>query len=396
MIENRMITFEEAYNIVKEHVFRTGTEEIRFEDALGRVLAMTVRSDVDMPPWNKSAVDGYACMKEDLGTALKVVETIAAGVMPEKEITHGTCSRIMTGAAVPQGADYVFMFEDAEETEGDTVRFTGKQGNANIAKAAEDVMAGEILLRPGLFIRPQEIAVMAMTGTTMVTVSKRPVVGIISTGDELVEPGERPSGAMIRNSNGWQLLAQLSRAGVTGRYFGIAADSKEKITGMLTEALDSCDVVLISGGVSFGDFDFVPAVMKSKGLTIHFHQVAMQPGKPLTFSSGDRKAVFGLPGNPVSTFVQFEVMVRPFLDMMMGVRTEEPAVQLPLADDFSRKRAERMAFIPVTLTAACEVLPVEYHGSAHISSLSGAWGIVTIPKGQSWIQKGELVSVRQI
>lgn len=391
-----MITFEEAYRIVTESSFRLGKEVVGLGEAAGRALVVAVRSDMDMPPWNKSAVDGYACHHEDLGHELTVVETVAAGVMPSKEVMPGTCSRIMTGAAVPAGADYVFMLEDSEELTGGKVRFTGRPGNDNIAKAGEDIMKDQTVLRAGHIIKPQDIAVLASVGAMEVTVSCRPKVGVISTGNELVEPDRTPAGAQIRNSNAAQLMAQITRAGATGRYYGIARDEAAAIETLLKKALEENDVVLISGGVSFGDFDMVPEVMRSLGLTMHFDQVAMQPGKPLTFCTGEKKAVFGLPGNPVSTFVQFEVMVRPFLNRMAGVSIQEPMLQMPLATDYSRKRAERLSWIPCTITPAGEAKPAEYHGSAHITAFTNAWGVITIPRGQSWIQKGEMVSVRQI
>ncbi len=391
-----MITFEEAFRIVTESSFRLGREVVSLSEAAGRALTLPVRSDMDMPPWNKSAVDGFACRHTDLGHELTVLETVAAGVMPQKEVVPGTCSRIMTGAAVPAGADYVFMLEDSEELSDGRVKFTGRAGNDNIAKAGEDIMKDQTVLRSGHYIKPQDVAVLASVGAMEVTVSCRPRIGVISTGDELVEPDIVPAGAQIRNSNASQLMAQIARAGARGKYYGIARDDVESITSLLKKALEENDVVLISGGVSFGDFDLVPRVMRSLGLTIHFDQVAMQPGKPLTFCTGDKKAVFGLPGNPVSVFVQFEVMVRAFLDRMAGVSEQAPVLQMPLAADYSRKKAERMSWIPCTITAAGEALPVEYHGSAHISALTGAWGVIIIPRGQSWIQKGEMVSVRQV
>lgn len=391
-----MITFEEAFRIVTESSFRLGREVVSLSEAAGRALTLPVRSDMDMPPWNKSAVDGYACRHTDLGHELTVLETVAAGVMPQKEVVPGTCSRIMTGAAVPAGADYVFMLEYSEELPDGRVKFTGRAGNDNIAKAGEDIMKDQTVLRSGHYIKPQDVAVLASVGAMEVTVSCRPRIGVISTGDELVEPDIVPAGAQIRNSNASQLMAQIARAGARGKYYGIARDDVESITSLLKKALEENDVVLISGGVSFGDFDLVPRVMRSLGLTIHFDQVAMQPGKPLTFCTGDKKAVFGLPGNPVSVFVQFEVMVRAFLDRMAGVSEQAPVLQMPLAADYSRKKAERMSWIPCTITAAGEALPVEYHGSAHISALTGAWGVIIIPRGQSWIQKGEMVSVRQV
>jgi len=364
-----MITFEEAYKIVTGAAFRTGKEQISFNDSLGRALAVPVKSDMDMPPWDKSTVDGFACRHDDLGNELTVIETVAAGVMPAMEVTPGTCSRIMTGAAVPWGANYIFMLEDSEEKEGGKVRFTGKAGKSNIAKAAEDLYKGQTVLKAGRIIMPQDIAVMAVVGATEVTVSNKVHVGIISTGNELVEPEHTPAEAQIRNSNGSQLMSQVMRAGAIGKYYGIAADDEASTARLLRAAVDENEVVLISGGVSFGDFDFVPAVMRSLGLTIHFDQVAMQPGKPLTFCTRERKAVFGLPGNPVSTFVQFEVMVRPFLNKMTGVTAEEPKLMMPLAADYSRKRADRMAWIPFIITGEGEALPLEYHGSAHITVL---------------------------
>ena len=376
--------------------FSTGTESVPFTESPGRVLATAVKSDMNMPPWNRSSVDGFACRHSDLGNELKVLETVAAGKMPSQAITPGTCTRIMTGAAVPEGADYIFMLEDSETGTDGTVKFTGKEGKQNISKMGEDVRKGETILTSGRFIRPQDIAVMAMAGATTVTVGCRVKVGVISTGNELVEPDQVPAEAQIRNSNAWQLMAQITRAGAEGRYYGIATDDIASTENLLKKAVGENDVVLISGGVSAGDFDFVPEVITSMGLTIHFNEVAVQPGKPLTFCTGDRKIVFGLPGNPVSTFVQFEVTVRPLIAKMMGVTVEEPPVLLLLGADWSRKRAGRMAWIPVILNKEGEAVPIEYHGSAHITALPQAWGIVAIPQGQSWIQKGEPVSVRQI
>ncbi len=391
-----MIKFEEAYKIVMGASFSTGTESVPFTESPGRVLATAVKSDMNMPPWNRSSVDGFACRHSDLGNWLKVLETVAAGKMPSQTITPDTCTRIMTGAAVPEGADYIFMLEDSETGTDGTVKFTGKEGKQNISKAAEDVRKGETILTSGRFIRPQDVAVMAMAGATTVTVGCKVKIGVISTGNELVEPDQVPAEAQIRNSNAWQLMAQIARAGAEGRYYGIATDDIASTENLLKKAVGENDVVLISGGVSAGDFDFVPEVITSMGLTIHFNEVAVQPGKPLTFCTGDRKIVFGLPGNPVSTFVQFEITVRPLIAKMMGVTVEEPPVLLLLGADWSRKRAGRMAWIPVILNKEGEAVPIEYHGSAHITAMPQAWGIVAIPQGQSWIQKGETVSVRQV
>lgn len=391
-----MIKFEAALNIVMDAAFSTGYEEVSFMSSNGRVLTQPVKSDMDMPPFDKSSVDGYACRVQDLGRELKMIEIIAAGAAPEKRVEAGTCARIMTGAAVPSGADYVFMLEDSQETSDGLIKFTGKPDKTNISKAAEDVIAGEVVLKAGRFIRPQDIAVMAMAGSTTVTVGKKVRVGVISTGNELVEPDVKPSLSQIRNSNAWQLLAQISRAGAEGKYYGIARDDEESTLNFLKKALEENDLVILTGGVSQGDFDFVPVVLEKLELQIHFDSVAVQPGKPMTFCTGKKKIVFGLPGNPVSSFVQFEVMARPLIAKMMGAKVAFADTTITLGTDYSRKRADRMAWVPVTLNEKGEVIPVEYHGSAHISALPDAMGLMCVPQGQSWIQKGETVSVRSI
>jgi len=350
-----------------------------------------------MPPFDRSKVDGYACRQEDLGKALLIVEVVAAGMQPQKNIEQGMCSRIMTGAAVPSGADFVFMFEESESAGENMVRYCGKASRCNISYRAEDVLSGEVVIRSGCIIRPQEIAIMAMAGCTKLHVGKKAHIGIVSTGNELIEPDKKPSGARIRNSNAWQLLAQIDRAGAIGKYYGIAADNKESTRKLIEAALSENDIIVITGGVSAGDFDLVPGVLDDLGLKMLFDSVAVQPGKPLKLYTGNRKIVFGLPGNPVATFVQFEVIVRPLIAKMMGATfAMSNSINLVLGTDYSRKAADRMAWIPVSLNKQGEVIPLEYHGSEHIVSLHEATGIMSVPQGQSWIQKGETVSVRLI
>ena len=391
-----MIKYEEGLAIVLDHAISTGTETVSFIASAGRVLASDVISDIDMPPFNKAAVDGYACRKEDLKTEMKVLEVINAGKTPQKKITSGTCSKIMTGAPVPEGSDFVFMVEDSQTGIDGMVTFTGSSNKDNIARVGEDVRSGDRVLRKGKIIRPQDVAVMASVGCTLVTVSRMPRIGIISTGSELVEPSSRPAMSQIRNSNAYQLLAQSERAGATGRYYGIAIDDEEITFRMLSKALEENDLVLMTGGVSMGDFDFVPEVLQRTGVEIIFDRMAVQPGKPTTFGVRKDNVVFGLPGNPVSSFIQFEILVRPLLMKMMGCEWHPVQWELPLGTVYSRKRVSRMGWIPVKITANGEAVPVEYHGSAHISALPDADGIMPIPVGVSKIEKGTMVNVRQI
>jgi len=390
-----MISHEEAVSIAEKYRPVKDIEYISFTDSLGRVLAEDIISDIDMPPFNKTAVDGYACRREDLDRELIINEVVAAGQEANGPVGEGSCVKIMTGAAMPEGADWVFMVEDAEEKDG-KVRFTGKAGKDNIAKLGEDIRSGDRVLAAGKIIKPQDIAVMATVGAVNVAVKQRPVTGVISTGNELVEPQYKPGAAQIRNSNAYQLITQVIRAGGEAVYYGIAPDEEATTLNMLLKAISECDIVLLTGGVSMGDYDQVPAVMKKAGVNILFDRIAVQPGKPTTFGVHDDALVFGLPGNPVSSFIQFELFVRPMILRAMDVKKPAGERQYKLSVAYTRKRTRRMAWVPVKLRNDGTVAPVEYHGSAHINALPGASGIMQVPVGVGELKKGEIVNVRQI
>jgi len=391
-----MITFEEAFDIVMNACVETGSESISFRESLYRILAEDVKTDIEMPSFNRSAVDGYACNKTDLESELEVIEMIKAGKVPQRKVGKGQCSKIMTGAIVPDGCDFVFMIEDSKVLSSGKVICTGSGSKPNVSFKGEDVKAGEIVLNIGKSIKPQDIALLAFLGYTDVRVSKKPLVGVLSTGDELVEPEKTPDISHIRNSNAYQLLAQIERAGGTGRYYGIAPDIEETTYEMIQKALNETDIVILTGGVSMGDFDFVPAVLKRSGVKILFNQVNVQPGKPTTFGVHPGAVVFGLPGNPVSSFIQFETLVRPFISRMMGYDWEPLIHMLPMAVKYERKTVSRAGWVPVIITRDRMVKPVDYHGSAHISAMPYTDGIISIPIGKTIIRKGEIVSVRQI
>ena len=391
-----MISFEEALKIVMDSAFETETEVIPFSNSAGRILDEEVISDMEMPPFNRSAVDGFACHRKNLNNEMEIVEVIAAGQVPLKPVDEDQCSKIMTGAIVPDSCDIVIMVENTEVLSSGKIRYFGKGNKINISFKGEDVRSGDVVLQPGIFIKPQDIAVMASVGHTKVRVKKMPVVGIISTGDELVEPTVIPNVSKIRNSNAYQLLAQVSRAGGTGKYFGIAPDIEDVTLEILQKAINESDIVILTGGVSMGDFDFVPSVMEKAGVKILFDQVNVQPGKPTTFGVHSKAVVFGLPGNPVSSFIQFETLVRPLINKMMGHNWKPNEQKLPMGVTFERKSPVRMGWIPVKITENMEVLPVEFHGSAHISALPYADGIFAVSAGTKIVKKGEKVSVRQI
>ena len=391
-----MISFEKAFGIVMGSEVITETEKIDFRDSSGRILAENVVSDTDMPPFDKASMDGYACRLQDLDLDLEIVDTIPAGKYPERNISRGECSKIMTGAQVPAGADCIVIVEDTEVLPSGKIRITGNSSKHNIAFKGEDIIKGDVVLQPGKLIKPQDIAVMASVGHTSVRVSRSPDVAIISSGSELVEPWELPGISQIRNSNSFQLMAQAGRTGARSKYYGIAKDNEEETFLLIKKAISENDLTIISGGVSVGEFDFVPAVMKRAGVDILFSRLAIKPGKPTTFGKVDGKFVFGLPGNPVSSFMLFELLVRPFIYRIMGYDWKPLRIKLALKEDISRKYSDRMALLPVIITDDNEVKPVEYHGSAHISALPHAFGIIEIPVGINRVKKGEIVSVRQI
>ena len=391
-----IITFEEAYEIVMNSAFTTGSEIIPFTDSLNRVIAADIFSDMDMPPFNKATVDGFACKRANLESDLEMIETIPAGTAPGKVVMENQCSKIMTGAPVPDGADMVFMVEDSLILPSGKVRYSGAFTKDNISFRGEDIRNSDIVLKKGKLINPQDIALMALAGNTSVIVSKLPLIAVISSGDELVEPSENPSPAQIRNTNAYQLMAQIKRAGAHGIYYGIARDDEEATSRIIEEAILKSDIVLITGGVSMGDFDFIPSVLKNAGVNILFSRVNIQPGKPTTFGLHPKALLFGLPGNPVSSFIQFELMVRPLLYKMMGYDWEPFTFDLPMEVEYSRRSSDRRAIIPVIITREGRVSPVEYHGSAHISALSLASGVISLPVGKEKFSKGEIVSVRQV
>ena len=330
----RMIPFEEVLRTVLNSACRLGTERVDITNAINRILAEDAKSDMDMPPFNKSAMDGYACKRVDLANELEVVETIPAGYTPTKSIELNQCAKIMTGAAVPQGADCVVMIEFTDNPTDSTVRFVGENTDDNICLRGENITEGQVVLSKGTRIRPQHIAVLASVGCAQPVVSKRPSVGVLATGNELVRPIFRPGPSQIRNSNSFQLTAQVESMGAVAKNYGIAKDTDKAIDKMFKEAVEENDVVIVSGGVSMGDFDLVPGIFKQNNINLLFEKVAIKPGKPTVFGVSENIYCFGLPGNPVSTFVLFELLVKPFLYKMMGYDYKPAAVKMPLSESF--------------------------------------------------------------
>ena len=388
-----MVTFEAALEIVMRKTLKPGLEKVPLGSALGRIVAQDIVSDVDLPPADLSAMDGFACRAADILGPMRVIETIAAGMVPRKKIGAGTCARIMTGARIPAGADLVVMFEHAKEKNGLVTVIAGAGKKTNIRLRAEDVTKGDVVVTKGSVITPAVVGVLASAGCPSPKVFRRVKVGVITTGDELVEPSHKPPAGKIRNSNGWQLMAQVQSAGCDPVYFGIIKDTFPALERVVKKALGECDVVLLSGGVSMGDFDYVPDVLEKIGVRIVFDTIAVKPGKPTVFGAIGRKRLFGMPGNPVSSFVMFEKLVRPFLYKMSGRLTGPLTFACPFAAGVERKNASRLEFRPASISDQGTMALPEYHSSAHIHAYTHAHGIVALPAGVARMGKGAIGTI---
>ncbi len=389
-----MITLENALAIILEETRQMPVETVDFGQSFDRVLAEDVLSDMAMPPFDKSAVDGYAFRMEDSDQELVIIEAIQAGKKPGKTIGPGQCSKIMTGAEVPAGATFVVMAEDTEKT-GDKIRILRKPGKTNICLLGEDFGKGEKVVMKGTTIGPQHIAIMAAVGWVQPKVFSRPDVSVIVTGDEIVEPYQKPGISMIRNSNGYQLTAQLIKSGCIPHYRGIVKDDEYFLNQAIESALRKSGILILTGGASKGDYDLVPPVLEKLGFDIRFTEVAIQPGKPVSFAVKDNKVCFGLSGNPVSSFFQFELLVKPFLRRITGIEKPGEYLKLQLGKEITRKKTAREYFFPVTYRDT-EAIPVDFHGSAHINALACADGIASMSVGIAELKKGDYVNVRQI
>ena len=391
-----MHEYKEALELILSSANVLATEKVELRNTLKRVLAVDVFHDMDMPPFNKSAMDGFACRRSEIANELEVVETIYAGKSPEKQIGENQCYKIMTGAVVPEQADCVFKKEDAEFPSLNKVVCINPSTPCNINLKGEDIKAGDKILEQSTLITSRHLPVLAGAGIAIPEVFKQPAVSVFSTGTELVEPENKPLWYQIRNSNSSQLLAQLAEVGLQVNYGGILRDEAKQIQTKVEEAFRTNNMVILTGGVSVGEYDLIPEILDNLGFETLVRATGIKPGKPMSFARKKNKYCFGLSGNPVSSFVQFELYVKPFLYALMGHQYKPMVLKLPLGIEFNRKKADRINFIPVNINAETEVVPVEFHGSAHINALSEAEFLLEVPKGVTSIKKRELVNARQI
>ncbi|HAH07947.1 MAG TPA: molybdopterin molybdenumtransferase MoeA [Elusimicrobia bacterium] len=387
-----MIEFEQARREVLKRARPLGTQRVPVARCLGRVLARIVRSPLDLPPFDRSAMDGYA-----LGVPAKTllcVGGIGAGERFFRTVRRGECVRIMTGAPLPRGADRVVKVEDTDGWKPAGARVVLRalpSKEQNVRRRAEELRRGAPVLERGRLIRGPEAALLASLGFAQAEFYRLPRVSVLCTGDEVVEPGRRLRPGAVYNGNGPMLCALLSAAGFPSRYLGVVRDEPKALKRKVAEGLRG-DVLLVNGGVSAGKFDLVPSTLAAAGVRKVFHKVRVKPGKPLFFGMRGKTLVFGMPGNPVSTFTSFTLFVMPALRGLSGLPSGLKTLQAPLAGAI-RHETGRLDFVPARMEGE-GVRPVQgYRGSADIASLSKADRFVMASGERASFGRGTLVDV---
>lgn len=392
-----MLTVEEALAQILSRALPLGTERVDVCAAPGRVLAEPIVSRREIPPWPNSSMDGYAVRAADtraVPVTLVVVDCVAAGTLPTRPVGPGEAVRIFTGAPVPEGVDAIIPQEDVE-AEGDRVRIIrAVEPGAFIRPRGEDVRVGDRLLQPGRTLGPAEVGLLATLGHTPVLVYRRPRVAILSTGNELADLGTEPAPGQIPNTNTYSLMAQVLEAGAEPINLGVTPDRLEAIEERIRWGMPA-DVLISSAGVSVGELDLVREALTRCGAELHLWQVSMRPGKPITFGTLDRRLVFGLPGNPVSAMVTFELFVRPALLAMAGRRTvDRPRIRARALDPIANP-GHRRGYLRVTLARDGDEYGARLtgeQGSAILRSMVEADGLAVVP-GDTIIAKGDSLEV---
>ena len=420
-----ILSCEEARKRLLQFTGPVGAEKVRLSDCLGRILAEDVRASADVPEWPRSAYDGYAFRAEDTSSAsaeapvtLRILEEVPAGKVPENRLTEGTAVGILTGAMLPEGADAVEMFEKTEFTETSVTLFhPGKPGN-NVVPRGEDCVRGQLLAGKGTKIDPGLMGVFAAQGLRQIPVFRIPSVGVISTGSEVAEPEEEtaeragcaempasagraelpvpPPPGMIYNSNRALFEGELRKLGAEPVWIGIARDSTEQIREFLRQALEKCDAVLLTGGVSVGAYDLTGKAILQEGAEILFSGVAMKPGKACCYAVRDGKPVFALSGNPASAMTNYHAVAKAGLKRLCGREPEDCApagIRIALKEAFSKKsKMERWVRGRLDLsdgTARIDV-PKQQKNSA-LSSTAGCDVMAVIPAGSGPLPAGTVL-----
>lgn len=398
-----MLSTQEARERILSKIKTTQTATVALSDSLNRVLAVELAADGDYPPFDNSAVDGFALKAEDIASnpALNVVADIPAGSAPTVTLQAGQAARIMTGAQIPQGADCVIPVEDTDFKDRSAGSAPPKIISAakkmkpgdNIRRRGTDMQKGDVVLNKGRHLKPQDLGLLSTLGYDNVIVHKKPRVALMSSGDELLEAGAPLEPGKIRDANSYSLAASIVTAGAEVIRLGVAKDTRESVTGLLDKAVEeSADLILSSAGVSVGAFDFIKEVIESNG-SMDFWKVNMRPGKPLAFGSYRNIPFIGLPGNPVSAFVGFEVFVRPTLQRMSGsMDGDRRTVRARCAEEVESDGRESYLRARIRLVDGIPSAFLTGHqGSGNLLSLVQADALLIIPAGVKCVPAGSEV-----
>ncbi len=399
-----MYSVTEAQQIILSTVETLGTEKVGILDALGRILAEEVVARRDHPPWDNSAMDGVAVRSEDVQGAsegrrpvvLKLVEKVPAGELPTQPVGRGKAILIMTGAPIPSGADAVVRIEEVRRAGDEATIARPVKPGENIRVRGENVRANQVVLIPGTELRAAEVGMLATLGRSLVTVYRRPRVAILATGDELAELDEPLGDRKIYNSNSYTVFSQVQEAGGIPVLLGIAPDDPESLKGKVSEAC-LADVLIICGGVSMGDYDYVRPVLKELGAEFKFWRVKMRPGHPVVFGLLRDRPFFGLPGNPVSVMVAFEQFVRPLLRKLGGYGSYYlPVIEVRLAEPITNKPG-RTHFVRALLSEEAGEMVVRAtgpQGSGILHSMVKANALIILDEKMEKVEAGERVKVQ--
>ncbi len=398
-----MLTVDQAQQAILEHVATGPQHSVPLDEALGQVLATHIDSDIDSPPFDKALMDGFAVRAQDVadGTArLNILEEVTAGSVAANSIGPGEAIQIMTGAPMPDGADAVVRIEDTQVETSHTQPVVSIQTRP-VSPGQDWILQGTSMKRgdnvipKGRALRPQELGLLAELGQHTVDVYRQVTVGVLATGDELVAIDQQPAAGQIRNSNESMLAAQVRASGAVARELGIARDNREHLAEKIQQGLD-CDVLLLSGGVSAGRLDLVPDQLQAAGITRVFHKVQVKPGKPLWFGTSNNTVVFGLPGNPVSSMVCFELFVRTALRRLTGLSPATPDPAFARLDCDFKFDSDRPTYFPARLESHPEgptITPINWHGSSDLRSTTHANSMIHFPAGKQLYQANQWVEV---
>lgn len=392
------LSFEEARALLLEKARSVGTETLPLEACSGRILAKTVTAPNSVPPFDRSPYDGYAFRACDTAGAsrdnpvtLRVLEELPAGSVPRHSVTEGTATRLMTGAPIPEGADAVVMFEKTEFSAETVTLFEAAKPGDNIVRAGEDVRQGDVLAEAGSLIDAGTLGTLASQGFAALEVYRLPRVGLVSTGSELIEPGQSPEPGKIYNSNRYTFTALLEDSGCEPVYLGSAGDAVEDIAALIRTGIETCDAVVLTGGVSVGDYDLTPAAMETCGAEVFFRGVDLKPGMACCYGSAEGKLICALSGNPASAMTNYYAVAMPALKKLCGHRDVLPQeLTVTLTGGF-RKKSPVTRLLRGTLELSggeVRMALSREQGNAVLSSAMGCDAMAVVPAGSGPLEAG--------